>query len=1297
MRRSTAMLLVLVLVLPSMTVLAETALASPDWPQARQNAARTGVAAGAGSIIAPTVLQQLALGSAIVSSPLIADLDGDGLNDVVAVSDFSAPTTLITVHAYLQGSSGLVSAWSYAVPIDPLNIGTSEPYQPFSGQGHVAVGDLNGDGKAEVAVYTNYVIQVGQCTTASCPSSGLNDGRLTVLDGKTGAVDGILTNADITIGLNAAPAIGDVTGDGVKDIVLIHQVGGTSSGYYLMGVDYTGSLTTVFNTLIGATSMVAAPALAELRSAHAGLEVIVAEDGFTTGKVYLCKPGSGLANCNESIVTTSVAVRGIAVGDMNGDGVAEIAVNGRGTHTQAFTGNSFGIVTTGNPMTFRSRDDGFLWNTPSLGDVDGDGKLEAVNVQFSDYVDDARSGDILVRGFNGVGITTEGTLARSAPGSNLQSRGGGSLVDLDGDGRAELVFGSADGNLVAVKFSASSAPSAFWSKPLSGAPFSPVAAGDVNGDGKSDLVVGASDGTLSVIGAAASPPGAPTGLAASAASQQVTLTWGAPASDGGSPITGYKVFRGTASGGEALLTTAGLALTFTDTTVSNGVTYFYQVSATNANGESARSNEASATPSGAATAPTAPQGLTARAGDQRATLVWSSPASDGGSPVASFRVYRGTASGSETLIGTGPCSVLGNVLTCTDLGLTNNATYFYQVSAVNAIGEGPRSGEASVKPTATSPLLFQQYNAPLNLGDGAGEPGIGVNWNTGNVFINSFPSLNLNPTSKNVKVLKAQFDDSRTPPEITWTDVTGTVPPATYANVDPVLFQDSITGRIWAGGDDGCNALAYSDNDGQSWSATANPCAEPGEDHPTVGSGPYAGTPPPAASWPNASQPRAVYTCGQTGNVPPVGPGWCARSDDGGITFANVAPPWLPVNQCIGLHGHIRVANDGTAFLPDRDCFGKASISVTEDNGQSWIVHGLPGTKGDSRFDPSVAPTEHNWAYLGAAESDGAYIGLTKDKGATWQDVGQGNGAPAGTKAFNVGRLVNPPVIRAEFAEVIAGDDERAAFAFLGSSSISPNAVPDCDTYTDHVWHMYVALTYDSGKTWQVQRVTDDPVQLGPIGNSGDVCRDMLDFNDITVDAQGRVLIGYSDGCIQAVNGCRVGAAYTTSQRGEGNAVATIARQYSGRGLFARFDQDGGGSAPLSSLPGGPYEGNAGSNVALAGSANGGIAPYTFTWSVAAKPSGSVSASFSNPNAQSPTFLPDVAGTYTLRLDVHDSALAAATATTTLNVLPAGVGCQPGGVIVAKDSAFDGGEAGTASEGLCLRASDEASTLNVYL
>src|SRR5439155_1704606 len=211
-------------------------------------------------------------------------------------------------------------------------------------------------------------------------------------------------------------------------------------------------------------------------------------------------------------------------------------------------------------------------------------------------------------------------------------------------------------------------------------------------------------------------PSAPQNLQAVAGDGQVTLTWDPPSDDGGAPILLYTIYRGTISGEESFLITVPLVTTYIDLTVSNGVTYYYQVSATNAVGEGPLSNEASATP---ATPPGAPQGLSATPGDATVSLTWSPPSSNGGSPITNYRVYRSTTSGGETFL-----TNAGNVLTYTDTGLTNGQTYFYKVSAENSQGEGPLSTEASSTPTlpATPP------SAPRNLQATAGDGSVTLNW-----------------------------------------------------------------------------------------------------------------------------------------------------------------------------------------------------------------------------------------------------------------------------------------------------------------------------------------------------------------------------------------------------------------------------------------------------------------------------------------------------------------------------------------------------------------------------------------
>lgn len=110
------------------------------------------------------------------------------------------------------------------------------------------------------------------------------------------------------------------------------------------------------------------------------------------------------------------------------------------------------------------------------------------------------------------------------------------------------------------------------------------------------------------------------------------------------------------------------------------------------------------------TLPSAPRALAAVGGTLKVTLTWQTPVSDGGSLITNFTIYRGTTPGGETLLTT-----VGPVLTYTDSAVTAGTTYFYEVAAINSVGEGPKSNEAHATPTApdTTPPTIK-ITAPAN-------------------------------------------------------------------------------------------------------------------------------------------------------------------------------------------------------------------------------------------------------------------------------------------------------------------------------------------------------------------------------------------------------------------------------------------------------------------------------------------------------------------------------------------------------------------------------------------------------
>ncbi len=166
-------------------------------------------------------------------------------------------------------------------------------------------------------------------------------------------------------------------------------------------------------------------------------------------------------------------------------------------------------------------------------------------------------------------------------------------------------------------------------------------------------------------------PGAPTAVTATPGNGQATVSFKLP-TDGTVPVTSCTV---TSNPGGITVTESGIPITVTG--LANGTAYTFTVKATNAVGTGPASSPSKAvTP---ATFPGAPKDVTARAGNASATVSFTAPASDGGSPITSYIVTSSpggiTASGTRSPI--------------TIKGLTNGTSYTFTVQAINKIGTGP--------------------------------------------------------------------------------------------------------------------------------------------------------------------------------------------------------------------------------------------------------------------------------------------------------------------------------------------------------------------------------------------------------------------------------------------------------------------------------------------------------------------------------------------------------------------------------------------------------------------------------
>ncbi len=185
---------------------------------------------------------------------------------------------------------------------------------------------------------------------------------------------------------------------------------------------------------------------------------------------------------------------------------------------------------------------------------------------------------------------------------------------------------------------------------------------------------GTPDGTAAFTAPPLTKPGAPGTPSATAGNAQAAVSFSPPGSDGGSPITSYTVTAtDTTNAGNGGQTASGAASPITVTGLTNGDSYTFTVTATNAVGTGPPSGASN--PVTPAAVPGAPGTPSATAGNAQAAVSFSPPGSDGGSPITSYTV------------------------TATDL--TNGDSYTFTVTATNAVGTGPPSGASNpVTPAA---------------------------------------------------------------------------------------------------------------------------------------------------------------------------------------------------------------------------------------------------------------------------------------------------------------------------------------------------------------------------------------------------------------------------------------------------------------------------------------------------------------------------------------------------------------------------------------------------------------------
>jgi fibronectin type 3 domain-containing protein len=186
------------------------------------------------------------------------------------------------------------------------------------------------------------------------------------------------------------------------------------------------------------------------------------------------------------------------------------------------------------------------------------------------------------------------------------------------------------------------------------------------------------------MGAVIPIPGAPTGLVATPGNAQVSLNWTEPSYNGGSSIIGYQVYRSITQTGTYSLLTSPSGLSYNDTGLINGQTYWYKICAVNAFIVGVMTASVSSIPF---TIPNAPTSLSVTPGNAQVILSWTAPADDGASPIDYYIVCQG---GLDVAHSTESTATISN--------LNNGQRYNFTVIAHNAAGNGTPSNSVSAIP-----------------------------------------------------------------------------------------------------------------------------------------------------------------------------------------------------------------------------------------------------------------------------------------------------------------------------------------------------------------------------------------------------------------------------------------------------------------------------------------------------------------------------------------------------------------------------------------------------------------------
>lgn len=333
----------------------------------------------------------------------------------------------------------------------------------------------------------------------------------------------------------------------------------------------------------------------------------------------------------------------------------------------------------------------------------------------------------------------------------------------------------------------------------------------------------------------------------------------------------------------------------------------------------------------------------------------------------------------------------------------------------------------------------------------------------------------------------------------TWEVVS--TPASSPTTLDPYLYVDPDTDRVYS--DQlylGCSYLSWSDDYGATWLTNPAACGIPVNDHQKMVSAVNRGLVPTTPLYSKVL--LYAYNAIAAGSRVSI-------SYDGGFTWpVNAESVSAAEATCNGgLHGNIVASADGMLYIPKRHCDGFI-LAKSADSGITWTTTPVGADAGGSecRKNADLAVDRTGGLYGAWPGKDNRlYLSTSTDEGSTWRERSV---------------VASPPEVNmTTMPAVVAGDAGRIAMVYYGTADGARGPDEVADTA---VWHVYVTYSLDAlaeTPTFVTYRATDDPVQIGAISTNSDCSapdgsRNLLDFLDAQLAPDGRLVIAYTDGCI---------------------------------------------------------------------------------------------------------------------------------------------------------------------------------------